>query len=342
MARAKRGDLFGKGPRAMQEEGTSGTRWRVLALHDVVIVVYMIIVAGLLFWRTGGHPGPIIREVFAAIIVVPAAAYVARAVPQVPYWLRMNVYRVILVGTILWSYLMLRDVLPVIRTDSVDDALSAWDQRIFGGQPVLWLEALNKRWFIEWMSFFYWNYYTLLLAHVIGAVWIAPTPRTTSEFGIGTALLFAFGHFGYMAVPAFGPYAYFKDRFQGPLDGTRFWKLVWDSVQAGGALKDVFPSLHTGASTWLALFAVHQAMLDKRWRIPAIITCFFTVNIVVSTIVLRWHYAVDVMAGLVLASSVAFAAAKLAPWEEARRKRLGLLPVWPPKLTAGGETSPKQ
>lgn len=314
----------------MQEDTTTGSRWRVLAIHDWVVVVYMFIVAALLWIRSPPPgPGPVIREVFAAIVVIPAAAFLARSMPRVPYVLRINAYRLVLVGTILWSYLMLRHVLPVIRPDSVDASLAAWDQRIFGGQPVLWAEKLNKRWFIEWMSFFYWNYYTLLLAHIVGAVWISRNPRTATEFGIGTSLLFGLGHLGYMSVPAYGPYVHFASRFQGPLDGTTFWNLVWKSVSAGGALKDVFPSLHTGASTWLALFAVHQATLDKRWRIPAAITCFFTANIVVSTIVLRWHYAIDVIAGLTLASFVAYVAAKAAPWEEARRKRLGMPPVWP-------------
>jgi len=41
---------------------------------------------------------------------------------------------------------------------------------------------------------------------------------------------------------------YPKDRFQGEINGSTFWHLVEKSVFAGGALKDVFPSLHTGGN----------------------------------------------------------------------------------------------
>jgi membrane-associated phospholipid phosphatase len=49
---------------------------------------------------------------------------------------------------------------------------------------------------------------------------------------------------------------------------------------------------------------------------------FFALNIILSTMVLRWHYLVDVIAGLGLALAVAVAAPRLAAWE-ARRRRIG-------------------
>jgi membrane-associated phospholipid phosphatase len=129
-------------------------------------------------------------------------------------------------------------------------------------------------------------------------------------------------------VPAFGPVVSYAGRYQGPLQGGPFLHLVLASVEGGGAMKDVFPSMHTGGSVWFALFALHRARLDRRWRVPAALAVFVAANIVVSTVVLRWHYAVDVLAGIALASVVAFAAAQIAPWEEARRKELGMPGVW--------------
>lgn len=290
----------------------------------------MVCLAVLLWVRSPPPgPGPVIWQVYACIFVLAAAALTGRCVPQIPRWVRLNFYRVVVVGSIVWGYLMLRDILPVVRTDSVDAALAAIDERVFGGQPVLWLEALNRRPIVEWMSFFYFNYYTLHVVHIVGAVWVARSTRIAGEFGIGTAIVYCGGHLGYMAVPAYGPVVFFEDRFHAPLDGALFWGWVSSSVQAGGALKDVFPSLHTGGTMFLALFALRQATLDRRWRIPAAVTAFFTANVVVSTLVLRWHYAVDVMAGIALAAGALYAASRVVPWEDARRRRLGLPPVWP-------------
>ncbi len=132
-----------------------------------------------------------------------------------------------------------------------------------------------------------------------------------------------------MAVPAFGPVTFFaRAATHGPLQGAPSSRLVIASVASGGAMKDVFPSMHTGASVWYALFALHRARLDRRWRRPAAVAAFVVANIVFSTLVLRWHYVVDVLAGITLATVVALVAARLAPWEEARRRRLGLAPVW--------------
>jgi membrane-associated phospholipid phosphatase len=136
------------------------------------------------------------------------------------------------------------------------------------------------------------------------------------------------GQLGYCAVPGYGPIRYLADQYQGPIDGGFFWGCVWSTVQAGSAMKDIFPSLHTAMPTWLTLFALTQARRDPRWRWPALLTGFFAVNIIVSTMLLRWHYAVDVMAGLALAFAVAAVAPRLARWEEDWRRQRRFAGVW--------------
>lgn len=304
-------------------------RRAALAIQDVVLLVYMSLVAVLLRARApSGGPGPIFWQVLGGGVIFAATAVAARRVTKIPLRVRLNVYRVVIVTAIVWSYLILRDVLPIIRTDSVDASLAAADVRLFGTDVTLWLERWNRPAIIEWLSFYYFNYYTLNLAFVIGVLWIEGPGSSAVEFGIGTALLFSLGHLGYMCVPAFGPVTFFADRYHGPLQGGPFLRLMLASVEGGGAMKDVFPSMHTGASVWFALFSLHRARLDRRWRKPAAVTAFVVVNIVISTLVLRWHYVVDVLAGIALASAVAYASARVGPWEEERRRRLGLPGVW--------------
>ena len=43
---------------------------------------------------------------------------------------------------------------------------------------------------------------------------------------------------------------------------------------------------------------------------------------------LRWHYAIDVFAGIALAVSVAWAVPRLVTWEERRRARFGSQGAW--------------
>ena len=299
----------------------------ILALHDAILVAYMFTVLALLGILAKG-PTPIVWNILLVVALLVGTAFVARAVPEVPRRLRVNVYGVVVVVSIVYSYLMLRDVLPVIRTDAVDDTLAAIDVALFGVQPAFVFEKLNRRPIIEWLSFFYFGYYTVAALYAVGVLWVAPGARVKLEFGIGTAFLFSTGHLLYMCVPAFGPYKFFEAAYQGPVDGGFFWGLVWNSVHSAGALKDVFPSLHTAAPTWFSLFAVTQARRDPRWRIPAALTCVFAVNIVVSTMVLRWHYVIDVIAGLALASTAALIAPRLAAWDASARARRGLPEAW--------------
>lgn len=50
--------------------------------------------------------------------------------------------------------------------------------------------------------------------------------------------------------------------------------------------------------------------------------------IIVSTMLLRWHYAVDVVAGLSLASAAGWLAPRLEAWEERRRAQWGFAAPW--------------
>ncbi|MBI4954006.1 MAG: phosphatase PAP2 family protein [Myxococcales bacterium] len=306
-------------------------RLGVLSLQDWVFCGFMAIVATLVgVSAPPGGPGPVVYPIVAFLVVLPGSAWLARRAKRVPAVLRLNLYRVVYVAAAPACYLIVHAVLQALRPESMDHVLAAWDQSLFGGQPVLWAEALNRRPIVEWLSFFYFNHHFLVFGTAIGAVWIArKTPRAAAELGIGIALLYGIGHLGYLAVPAQGPYQFLAERFQAPVDGGTFWQLVWNGVVASGAPRDVFPSMHSGASALCAFFAVHQALGDRRWRIPAVLACFLSLNIVVATLVLRWHYAVDVVVGLSLSFGAAFAATRLGPWETARRARLGLPPVWP-------------
>jgi hypothetical protein len=45
---------------------------------------------------------------------------------------------------------------------------------------------------------------------------------------------------------------------------------------------------------------------------------------------LRWHYLVDIVAGLTVAAVADAATARLIPWDDRRRAARGLAPAWTP------------
>ena len=57
------------------------------------------------------------------------------------------------------------------------------------------------------------------------------------------------------------------------------------------------------------------------------LVAFVTAQIVVATMNLRWHFALDVLADLTLAAAVSALSAKACAWEDDPRRRRGPLPA---------------
>lgn len=300
-----------------------------VAVQDAVLGGYLVIMRVLVLLaepQPGGAAAA--RAIEVALALLAGGVLVGRVLPAVPALARAVVYRASIAGALLLGYLMLRDVLLVVRSDALDAALLRLDERLLGATPAVWLERFASPGVVEYFAFFYFSYFLIIGAYMVGVVWLERPSRDTAVFAIGTLLVFAVGQLGYVLVPGYGPYAHLADVFHAPLRGGFFWELVQRAVQTSGAMKDIFPSLHTAVPTWLSIYAVGRALRDARWRLPATLTVFFAANIVVSTMFLRWHYAVDVIAGLALAAAVAVVAPRLARWEERSRARAGHAQPW--------------
>jgi membrane-associated phospholipid phosphatase len=135
-----------------------------------------------------------------------------------------------------------------------------------------------------------------------------------------------------MVVPGFGPYRYLAHEFHHELSGGTFWRLVVEAVTGAGAQKDIFPSLHTAAPTFFTLFSYrHRARLPFKYSWPFV--GFVCSQIIVATMFLRWHYLIDICAGVALAAVCVVASERLSNWERDRRRRLDLCPTFgPPPL----------
>ena len=77
-------------------------------------------------------------------------------------------------------------------------------------------------------------------------------------------------------------------------------------------------------AAWCAF--AHRRTMPFRFVWPVI--AFFPVNMVTATMFLRWHWVVDVVAGLLLATTAAFVSRAVVAWESRRRRDRGLPPVF--------------
>jgi hypothetical protein len=237
-------------------------------------------------------------------------------------------YRMGILGVLLGTFFELQWILPSASGPSLDAELHRLDLRLFGVEPAQAFDRFVTPSTTEWFSFFYYGYFLILAAHIFPVAFAGRSEKLLTRFGFGVLWLYCVGHVVYTIVPAYGPYAHLS--FEHPLTGKVWWPLVERTVASvdGSARTDVFPSLHTAGPAFLALFS-----FEHRRRAPFRYTwlplSFAATQIILATMFLRWHYLVDIIAGLALAASGIFVGRLALHWDTART-RAGGLPAWPP------------
>jgi hypothetical protein len=238
------------------------------------------------------------------------------------------VYRVGVYGVVQISYFFFRELLPLVNPRSVDVSLHELGVRLFGAEPAQRLDALVNPTTSEWFAFFYFGYFFVLATHVLPILFLGKDKRLVGEFTFGLLFMFCVGHTLYMLVPGYGPYRAIAPEFRHALPNGMWLHVVMETVAEGGAQKDIFPSLHTCAPTFIALFSFrHRALPPFRYTWPLVL--LFAANIIGATMFLRWHWLVDVLAGLALAVTSQLLSVKVTEYELVRRAREHLMPTWP-------------
>jgi hypothetical protein len=301
-----------------------------LAAQDWLLLAYL----GVLLAQVLGGDGPR-RTIAIEYVLLDLAVWLgvlavtrSRALDEYPRFAAV-LYRAGIGFPVLASFLQLQWILPAAGRTPMDEQLYALDVRVFGFEPAEAWDRFVSPATTEWFAFFYYGYFFLIAVHVLPMLGMAKSSRFLARFSFGFIWLYCVGHALYTFVPAYGPYAYLAHDFHHPLEGSLWWRLVRNAVDSvdGGARTDVFPSLHTALPTYLSLFA-----FQERKRMPFKVTwlplALFTTQIIVATMFLRWHYLIDVFAGITLAVSSVLVSRVALQWDDARERRGGP-PAWP-------------
>lgn len=302
--------------------------FRHLAAQDVLIFAYLSTLFAAVYAGQGEARSACLTKVAVDISCFCAGLLLTRGgILRQGSFANGIVYRFTVFLSVFLSYFQLRDILPVVTTRAYDAQILAFDMRVFGFEPSVAWDRFVTPATTEWFAFFYFGYFFILSAHVLPMMLNAGDARRLAHFSLGVFLVFCTAHSVYMLVPGWGPYRHLSGQFEHELSGGLFWGLVKATVEAGGAQKDIFPSLHTAAPTYFALFSFrYRQRFPFRFTWPLM---FFIVSqIIGATMFLRWHYLIDIVAGLTLASSALWISGKITDWEWARREREGLSPVF--------------
>lgn len=261
---------------------------------------------------------------FATVGIVLVRSRVIESMPLINGLL----YRLSISGVVQISYFFFRRLLPVANPGTLDHELYALDLALFGVEPAMALDGFVSPFTTEWFAFFYFGYFPMIGAHILPIVLFARQKQLLGEFTFGLLTVFCIGHVTYMLVPGFGPFHAMAGEFENQFPPGLWHDLVMNAVSSGGAFKDIFPSIHTATPTFIALFSFrHRHRMPFRYTwLPVTL---FALNIIFATMFLRWHYLIDVVAGLALGSFALWLTVRVTRYELSRRAALGLSDSWP-------------
>jgi membrane-associated phospholipid phosphatase len=194
---------------------------------------------------------------------------------------------------ILSAYAWMDAVVGGKMSEEQDALMASIDRTIFfGHDPNELMQSIIVRPLSEWLAFAY-SFYAVLYPLVLGAVFLFGGRRALREsaFTLGAALLVSY--VSYSLIPVKGPVL--TRTFDVSLDLYLLASVKEAMMDATRITWDCFPSMHTCCSILLAWCAWRHVRRLFWWVLPIV------ASMPLACVYLRYHYVIDVLAGLVLA-----------------------------------------
>jgi membrane-associated phospholipid phosphatase len=196
---------------------------------------------------------------------------------------------------LLMYYSLWGDATLLLVTRDRDPVLIALDQRLFGFQASLVLQRIISPGMTAWMASAYF-FHIINIPLVACFLYIRRDRARFREMMSGLMVVSFLGLMGYLLVPAIGPMYTLRDQYTVPLRQSMWvFDRQVDFMDFARIRRDVFPSLHVAISFVVWLYAYRNSK-KLFWILSPMILSLW-----VSTLYLRYHYLIDVVAGLVLA-----------------------------------------
>ena len=196
---------------------------------------------------------------------------------------------------LLMYYTLWGDATLLMVTTDRDQALMAIDQRLFGCQFSVVLQRIVSPALTTWMTFAYF-FHLVNIPFIACFIYMFRDHRRFREMMSGIMVVSFLGLMGYLLVPAIGPVYTLRNQYTVPLQQSMgMFNREVDLMDFARIRRDCFPSLHVAISfvVWLYTYRNSKKLF---WILsPLILSLWF------STVYLRYHYLIDVVAGLILA-----------------------------------------
>lgn len=175
--------------------------------------------------------------------------------------------------------------------ENFDPALIRIENSIFGNQLALeFSKAIPNKWFSEIMHFGYFSYYILTFG--IPFLFYIKVPEKFDKTMFIVIMSFCIYYIIFILFPSVGPQFYFPTEQTGVPEGVLFDKIMKIIIDIGESETGAFPSSHVGITI------VFLILLLENFRKYISIPVLLSIILILSTVYLKAHYAIDVIAGI--------------------------------------------
>lgn len=269
------------------------TIFKPVDIISLAFVMLLLAITALFFASIPHWPWQIARYGLLVAGITAISFYAARSNTWRPaFYLRafMPIF------IILVAFDSLGDLIPWIRPRYLDDALIRIDHAVFGVHPTVWMERFIHPVLTNALMLAYLTYYPMA---IVLAVLLLRKDRAFEfdEALFGIVLCFYLSYIGYLLVPAVGPRFTLVDLQTADLQASPFTLAAKDILNTLEHNKtDAFPSGHTA----VALMTLYYAR-KFREKVYAAVLVPTVLALILATVYLRYHYVIDVVAGVLLA-----------------------------------------
>ena len=196
-------------------------------------------------------------------------------------------------------------LIPALWSTDADAALARIDFAFWGVHPSVWLERISSPLVTELLQIIYSLFIPVVL--IMGVIlWFQRRYGAFRYYAFLIPLGFLVSYVGYLLVPARGPRFLLHHLQTQELRGLYLYDWLRSTLdRIESAHYDCFPSGHT-EMTILAWWS--SRMISKYLGYGMAV---YTLGIIFATVYLRYHYTVDVLAGVIVAAAVIWTAPRI-------------------------------
>lgn len=261
-----------------------------LSLLDQVTLAYLPVAFAftLASGALSGPGGPLLL-VALALIALLAAFLAPRARREGPRLLAE--FYVLALTVAFYTHVGLVNVAAGVAHD---EAVQRLEQALFGGQPSLaWIRGFPSPGWSTLMHGSYLSYYLILAGAPLG-LWFAGRRRAARATLFALAVTFYLCYLVFLLWPVAGP-RYFFPKAQNAATAVPVAVLAHRLLEGGSAWGTAFPSSHVAAALVAATFAW------RGWRPLGALLLPAATLLALATVYCQFHYAIDALAGALLA-----------------------------------------